>query len=249
MNSPKIMTESRDEGAIFYIQKNFIDIKNKIDQSSEVELFDCFFPENKFNIYNKYENKNFDDQNNDTNLIKFNDFLGDSEDSLEISDILSHLGSLNQHAGKLNYYEKKLAYNNDYCNSHKAYEPEISNDSENIEILNILNRHPKTAKSIPCRGVFHGSEVNNIINFTSNSNQNQNFNSNTNCHDIIRPLAVKKISLNGRVLKSMDSTNASETISPEIIPRRPERSSNPIFKNNYNESNINIFDRFHELKL
>ena len=122
MNSPIYMTESREEGAIFEISENFLKIKSLKSQSS-VEFF---------------ENLSFEDELNLEH--KFDEFLGDSEDSTEISLIISNLSSSN--------------FSNLNSENQKA---DSENDSENTEILNILKRHPQTTKNIPCRGYSHGN--------------------------------------------------------------------------------------------
>jgi len=218
MNSPKFMTESREEGALSEIQDNFRKIKSNRNQSFE-EIFENLSLENDL--------LNFE--------TKFDEFVGDSEDSTEISILISNLSSSN------NFSNANLMS----CeNNQKA--GEFDNDSENTEILNILKRQSQTTNNVSQRGFSHGS---------SSTNANQ-ANSTKNSLNSIRPIPVKKISMAGRVLKSMDSTESSETISPEIkrrdeilLQNRPERSSNPMFKNNNFNGSDNKFCFFVKFQL
>ena len=168
MNSP--IYENHDDRANSEISSNFKEIQIKKFSSEEFfssnSLDDDFFLDNKFD-----------------------EFLGDSEESTEISSIISNLNSSNS------------------CNSEKQ-KADSEEDSSNNEILNILKRNNENTKIIPCR-LFIQKNIPNLSK------------------------AIKKISLVGRVLKSEDNTRC-ESKSPNIHLNfnRPERSSNPILKNN-----------------
>ncbi len=73
MNTPNKMTESVEEGALIEIKENFRKINTQKTQSSE-QFFDLYSAETELNFE-----------------TKFNQFIGDSEDSTEISDIVSNL--------------------------------------------------------------------------------------------------------------------------------------------------------------
>lgn len=164
--------------------------------------------------------------NNELDLnSEFNNFICSKEDSIEISLILSNLNT---------------AINSSDANSlEQNKKQDIEYDSENFEILNILKRTPQAEKSISLKALCKNA----ILPLSSN-----NAKSSLNA---IKPVAVKKISLAGKVLKSNDSTADSGASSPDSIrnfdvekfnnfnKKMPVRASNPIYKNTnlYNISN------------
>ena len=213
MNTPNKMTESIEEGEIIDILENLIKINSQQKSQSSEKCIDndCLDSESELN---------FDK--------KFDDFLGNLEETTEISFILTNLAS-------------------SYCNStnrnaiEQTKKSESEADLENIEIFQILKRSPQAVKSISPKEYFK-----NAISPVSENNIKSGL-------FPIKPIAVKKISLAGRVLKSTDSTADSGASSPDFIRNfeetKPERSSNPIYKNsnfNYINSNLNDIDnRFH----
>lgn len=242
MKSPKNMTESGEEGAIIEIQENFLMLKLKKNQSSDEFAGNVSF-EKALNFEGKCD-----------------EFLGDSEDSTEISFILSNLSSsiINSENNHNKNFNTNLNFNNQNnfnCNSNFNSIPkaESENDSENTEILNILTRHPKTIRSVPCRGNSYGNSDLNMIQPTHGKSSSLNA-------PALRPIPIKRISMAGKVLTSMDCTGNSESVSPVnnrksefLIPlNKPERTSNPLFKKNNNKdftNNLNIFEKFQLKKL
>lgn len=252
MKSPKNLNESGEERAIIEIQENFLNLKLKKNQSSEEFEANVSF-EKAFNFEGKCD-----------------EFLGDSEDSTEISFIVSNLSCSNFSANannansennnfNFNYvYNNNNNFNNIYNNNHypksnlncnEIAKAESENDSENTEILNILTRHPQTIRSVQSRG-------SSLANSQQTLSKKNTFNAPS-----FRPIPIKKISLAGKVLTSMDSTGNSDSVSPVnnngksefLMPAyQPERTSNPLFrKNNMKDfdSNFHIFEKFQVNKL
>lgn len=220
MNTPNIMTESVEKGAIFEIQENFRKINTQISQSSEA-FFGNFTAESELNFERK-----------------FDEFLGDSEDSTEISVIIS----------SLNFSSSPSSSNS--SNSHSRehnQKPQSDADSENIEILNILKRSPQTTKNLSAKGISR-----NAISPVCANNAKSGLLP-------AKPIAVKKISLAGRVLKGFDSDANSEANSPIVVrnfgvnldrkqaANRPVRSSNPIFQNCDSDDAFNANNNFNEV--
>lgn len=241
MKSPKNMTELVKGGALVEIQENFGKLKLEKNQSSEEFTANLSF-EKAFNLE-----------------AKCDEFLGDSDDSTEISFILSSLSSSNfsSNANYENTNNLNSNINNNLNNLNNNYynnnNNQSENDSENTEILNILNRHPKPVKSIPCySGSFKNSE------FTM---AQMPFGKKTSLNaPALRPIPIKKISMAGKVLTSMDSTKDSESVSPvnnrksEFFTQsnKPERASNPLFKKNCNkdfDNNLHHIEKFQLKKL
>jgi len=215
MNTPNKMTESVEEGALIEIKENFRKINTQKTQSSE-QFFDLYSAETELNFE-----------------TKFNQFIGDSEDSTEISDIVSNLCFSSSSSSN---YPKINSSENDQKQESDA-------DSENIEILRILKRSPQTTKYFASKG-----HSRNAYSPLSADNAKTGFSAPA------RPIAIKKISLAGRVLKGFETDGNSCETSPQNIRNfnenlvlrqaldRPERSSNPIFKNPNNNNNFNEND-------
>jgi len=239
MKSPNNLTESGEERALIEIQENFFNLKINRNQSSE-----------EFGANISFEKA----------LLfggKFDTFLGDSEDSTEISFIVSNLSSSNFSANansennnfNLIHNNNNNNYNNNhYNNNNYIPKAESENDSENTEILNILTQHPKTIRSVHCRCSSYGNSQTNALH-ANNCKQNS-----FNAH-ALKPIPIKKISMAGKVLTSMDSTGNSEYVSPVcnrkrefLIPvNKPERTSNPLLRKNSIidiDKNFHIFEKF-----
>lgn len=210
MNTPNKVTENVEEGELIEIQENFKKININKSQSSKE-----FFYNYNFKINFSAESElNFE--------TKFDEFIGDSEDSTEISLIVSNLCLSSSSSTSSNNN------NNNSSNTHSCeinHKPESEADSENLEILHILNlkrsRQILFNKNFACEG--NSKKVNSPL--IANNNTKKGLLP-------VRPIAVKKISLAGRVLKGFDSAVGSSgevSSSPDAV--RPERSSNPIFKN------------------
>jgi hypothetical protein len=153
-------------------KKNFTENKNftknfKSNFESSEDFFENFSIEDGFNLEKK-----------------FNEFIGDSEDSTEISLIVSNL-SLNSDSN-----------NNNYTNQENDF-------SENMEIFNIL-MNKKNILRINNDNDNHNNNNNNYSNNTNNFNQRKNLFFNENEKS---PPALKKISLTGKVLKSSCEDN------------------------------------------
>lgn len=133
MNSPKPMTEN-NERANEVLEEHFREILNFNKNQSSEESFEKF----AFTEEIKFE------QN-------FEKFIGDSEESTEISIILSNLNSSQS--------------SNSGSESQRA---ESLNESGNKEILTILKRNSSVQKVIPCRAFSHGvNSLNNKNNLNS----------------------------------------------------------------------------------
>ena len=203
MNSPKKEIKNdfyEGENVEWEIENNFTISNSEKFESSE-DFFENFSLEDGFNLEKK-----------------FDEFIGDSEESTELSLIVSNLNSTTL-----------SNLNSDNTNQ--------ENDSENIELLNIMNRNQNITKNIfPCRKTFERSENSVPAAFSG---------------------SVKKISMTGRVLKSPiaviaddDSKNDTSLKKPKVVKRYnamkiiPERSSNPINSNsNLNDAAESNFTR------
>ncbi len=223
MKSPNNKTEFNEEGAAGFldIQENFKKINILKNQSSD-EFFGNISMENDFKNIENYKNYEME-------------FLGDSEDSTEISFILSNLNSTNNFSNLNNIYS--------YDKANQKAESEY--DSENTEILNILNR-PKTTNDSNAISEF-------IPKILTKVNQNHTKNS----LEPIKPIPIKKISLAGKVLKGIGTADKSESLRHEqkrrnenLLDFRPERSSNPMTKNyDFEINDFHFFQKFQLNKL
>ncbi len=196
--------------------------------------------ENKINKFTKNFRKSklfiFRSENNWYNNIRnLQNPCFDSEDSTEISFILSNLNSTNNFSNLNNIYS--------YDKANQKAESEY--DSENTEILNILNR-PKTTNDSNAISEF-------IPKILTKVNQNHTKNS----LEPIKPIPIKKISLAGKVLKGIGTADKSESLRHEqkrrnenLLDFRPERSSNPMTKNyDFEINDFHFFQKFQLNKL
>ena len=123
MKSPRNISKNKFyEGANveWEIENNFTRIINSQKFESSEDFFGNFSLEDEFNLEKK-----------------FDEFIGDSEDSTEISLIVSNLSLSNTNSDNTNQ----------------------ENDSENTEIFNIMNRNQNIPKNIlPCRKTFERAE-------------------------------------------------------------------------------------------
>ena len=242
MKSPKNTTDSGEEGAIIEIQENFRNLKLNKNQSTEEFAGNISF-EKALNLD-----------------AKCDEFLGESEDSTEISFILSSLSSSNFSSYANSENNNINNFNNFYFNNYNKnsnfnyiQRTESENDSENTEILNILTRHPNPIRSVPCRGGSYGNWELNVVHAQPGKKSSPNA-------PALRPIPIKKISMAGKVLTSMDSTKDSESVSPVnkrknefLMPNsKPERTCNPLYKKNNIrdfDNNFNVFEKFQLNKL